>query len=328
MKTVNQLIATASLTEKELEVIAYLNEKVSFGEEYSDQDCKDIAEALNMKVGSVKGIVGSLCKKNILNTYDTQTGYEVVYFWGQENMSYEKIGKVEAPEAVEAPKAKSAHKVGDIHSNGKWAWTEYKPGKFDWRGVKPAEAITPSETTEEEKKTAPAAPKAVIGELVEATLSSVGVEPLKGYTPAGECNHAEAPKAPKQEKPKAVEAPKFANRKAFINGTESDLTKEECKIWWDNYGKETFINASSVWKYSMGRIGSCTLSIVDYSTGKSKSFEKHPNWRPLAHYSYSVRGWASEYINIEGYCQDWEEIRSACSDTESITFYIQKHPHQ
>lgn len=29
-----------------------------------------------------------------------------------------------------------AHKVGDVHPNGKWVWTEYKPGKFDWRGVK------------------------------------------------------------------------------------------------------------------------------------------------------------------------------------------------
>ena len=26
-----------------------------------------------------------------------------------------------------------AHKVGDMHPNGKWIWTEYAPGKFDWR---------------------------------------------------------------------------------------------------------------------------------------------------------------------------------------------------
>ena len=26
-----------------------------------------------------------------------------------------------------------AHKVGDVHPNGKYVWTEYKPGKFDWR---------------------------------------------------------------------------------------------------------------------------------------------------------------------------------------------------
>ena len=29
-----------------------------------------------------------------------------------------------------------AHQVGDIHPNGKWVWTEYKPGKFDWRPPK------------------------------------------------------------------------------------------------------------------------------------------------------------------------------------------------
>ena len=27
-------------------------------------------------------------------------------------------------------------KVGDMHPNGKWVWTEYKPGKFDWRPAK------------------------------------------------------------------------------------------------------------------------------------------------------------------------------------------------
>lgn len=29
-----------------------------------------------------------------------------------------------------------AHKIGDLHPNGKWVWTEYKPGKFDWRTPK------------------------------------------------------------------------------------------------------------------------------------------------------------------------------------------------
>ena len=29
-----------------------------------------------------------------------------------------------------------AHQVGDVHPNGKWVWTEYAPGKFDWRGIK------------------------------------------------------------------------------------------------------------------------------------------------------------------------------------------------
>ena len=29
-----------------------------------------------------------------------------------------------------------AHQVGDMHPNGKWVWTEYKPGHFDWRPLK------------------------------------------------------------------------------------------------------------------------------------------------------------------------------------------------
>lgn len=29
-----------------------------------------------------------------------------------------------------------ARKAGDVHPNGKWVWTEYQPGKFDWRGIK------------------------------------------------------------------------------------------------------------------------------------------------------------------------------------------------
>ena len=29
-----------------------------------------------------------------------------------------------------------AHQVGDIHPNGKWVWTEYRPGHFDWRPLK------------------------------------------------------------------------------------------------------------------------------------------------------------------------------------------------
>lgn len=31
--------------------------------------------------------------------------------------------------------AKTARKVGDLHPNGKWVWTEYQEGKFDWRTI-------------------------------------------------------------------------------------------------------------------------------------------------------------------------------------------------
>jgi len=39
-------------------------------------------------------------------------------------------------------KANNSRKVGDIHSNGKWMWMEYQPGKFDWRAIKKAEEET------------------------------------------------------------------------------------------------------------------------------------------------------------------------------------------
>lgn len=37
---------------------------------------------------------------------------------------------------TEASYFEKAHDVGDMHPNGKWTWTEYKPGKFDWRTAK------------------------------------------------------------------------------------------------------------------------------------------------------------------------------------------------
>lgn len=46
-----------------------------------------------------------------------------------------KAPKQEEAPKTSAPKA-SAHKVGDVHTNGKWVWTEYKEGKFDWRAIK------------------------------------------------------------------------------------------------------------------------------------------------------------------------------------------------
>lgn len=65
-------------------------------------------------------------------------------------------------EAKTASAPKSTKKVGDIHKNGKWMWTEYQPGKFDWRtiptmkqktGAKPKTETAPkSETKKADKK--------------------------------------------------------------------------------------------------------------------------------------------------------------------------------
>ena len=55
-------------------------------------------------------------------------------------------------EAASKPQKQSKHNVGDLHPNGKWVWTEYKPGKFDWRGI-PKDGKTPKKT--QAKKSAP-----------------------------------------------------------------------------------------------------------------------------------------------------------------------------
>lgn len=41
----------------------------------------------------------------------------------------------EHKKAASKQQKQAKHNVGDLHPNGKWMWTEYKPGKFDWRGI-------------------------------------------------------------------------------------------------------------------------------------------------------------------------------------------------
>ena len=41
-----------------------------------------------------------------------------------------------------------AHQVGDLHPNGKLVWTEYAPGKFDWRVANKKKKATPAATVD------------------------------------------------------------------------------------------------------------------------------------------------------------------------------------
>ena len=66
-------------------------------------------------------------------------------------------------------KANNSRKVGDIHSNGKWMWTEYSEGKFDWRtnpadkkqGQRTDKATTSAKKSEPKKDTKKATNKKV-----------------------------------------------------------------------------------------------------------------------------------------------------------------------
>lgn len=138
-KNVKEIIDNVKLTGNESVIVMLLNHQLKsyFGETFSDIDCNDIAELLKWNVKTVKGVIGSLVKKNICGTYDTGTGYEVVNFVNQAEMSFYhfKVEEVETPAAVPTTTKPSAHTIGEIHKNGLWSWQEYKPGKFDWRKI-------------------------------------------------------------------------------------------------------------------------------------------------------------------------------------------------
>lgn len=298
-KNVQELLASNfSFTDKEVEMIKTLNDtnKSYFGEMYSDHDCNDLAKLLGWDVKTVKGVVGSLVKKNVFTTWDTGTGFEVISFVRQEEMSYHHF-KVEdfkpAADIKGMDKTTSTRKVGDIHKNGIWAWTEYKPGKFDWRGIKGA--AKPAKT----------------GTIIETTLGEKTADGKMKINVVAE-----------------PEQLKLPTKKEMLQNMGRDLTPEECEAWFQNYGKESDIFVSNRWEYFQGKIGSCTMTIVNSKTDKSKSFDKHPDWRPLAYYCYSTQGWNGKSIEIKGFCQSWEEIRNAASDTENMTFRVQKHPKQ
>lgn len=53
----------------------------------------------------------------------------------------------ERKEAASKQQKQSKHNVGDLHPNGKWVWTEYKPGKFDWRGIPKDGKTQPKKST-------------------------------------------------------------------------------------------------------------------------------------------------------------------------------------
>lgn len=46
------------------------------------------------------------------------------------------VKELEETKKAEDVTFEKAHKVGDRHPNGKWVWTEFQPGKFDWRTIK------------------------------------------------------------------------------------------------------------------------------------------------------------------------------------------------
>lgn len=94
--TVNDIITNNSLTEKETIFVTKLGQVLDhyLGEDFTDVGVTDIAEYIGWEVPAAKGVLGSLCNKGILDTYNTREyrgGYgpsdDLISFVGQENMT-------------------------------------------------------------------------------------------------------------------------------------------------------------------------------------------------------------------------------------------------
>ena len=53
-----------------------------------------------------------------------------------------QVGGTSILDEIDDAEVEKAHQVGDLHPNGKWVWTEYKPGKFDWRIANKKKKVT------------------------------------------------------------------------------------------------------------------------------------------------------------------------------------------
>lgn len=168
--------AEVKLTDKEQIALKLFVEFSEGDEGFVLEDVeKDAKETEGISPKSLKGLCASLQKKGLLDMYNGNA-----YFDGEvTNLGMETYKRLVAEATAEAPKKEeqkkeakkadkepkatktSGHKVGDVHKNGKWVWTEYAPGKFDWRtipskkqktGAKPKNSEEKRETKKADKK--------------------------------------------------------------------------------------------------------------------------------------------------------------------------------
>lgn len=137
--------AEVKLTDKEQSALEFFVRAMDGEEGFLMEDVeKEGKQIAGISPKSLKGLSSSLQKKGILDMYNGEA-----YFDGAVTELGMKIyDRLVAEATAEAPKKEakkadketkstktSGHKVGDVHKNGKWMWTEYAPGKFDWRTI-------------------------------------------------------------------------------------------------------------------------------------------------------------------------------------------------
>lgn len=169
--------------------------------------------------------------------------------------------------------------VGDAHPNGKWVWTEYKPGKFDWRPIKSGSSAKkePASTSSSDDKKATSAP-------------SVQTPDQQPTAPAPKKAQYDAPK-PKidyQTKKPHKEAPFLVPESWNVTATGGKLKKQSRSQLRDVLKKKT----------------------DDEILGFLNKTGNNENLRQLAYEEAAARGIPEDKIDVSGTLQKkWDQLK-------------------
>ena len=184
-------------------------------------DVNVAAAKIGYNQAQVKAFATKLHEKGLVTMFDGNCQFDgEVTALGMEEAnkateSAKKIKKAkkQAQENVEKnkkrPGAPKTLKVGDRHKNGKWIWTEYEPGKFDWR-------------TDPEIKAKNAAERAAKLAASKGTTTKVKTQPKKQKTTKA------ATKTKKAEEPK--KSPAISIEEMLSRQAPSGLSKAQKNV--------------------------------------------------------------------------------------------------
>jgi DNA-binding MarR family transcriptional regulator len=76
--TTNNTIENLNLTELEIKVLTTLIDSLYAEAGFSDVDAKDLSKWTKIDIKSIRGVIGSLVRKDIISIYDNGAGYQII----------------------------------------------------------------------------------------------------------------------------------------------------------------------------------------------------------------------------------------------------------
>lgn len=114
-----------------------------------------------------------------------------------------------------------AHKVGDIHPNGKWVWTQLPSGRFDWRVIKKTSAGSGGAAPATAQKKAPATVTMNFGANHPVHLQKRGVYDVKEYLTKFNSKYTDLSKVTLSKTPKGNWDVRYdGHRLGILNGDQ------------------------------------------------------------------------------------------------------------